>query len=318
MVQAMFDCAERLYGLRFVARPQVAGYHPDVKVHEVQRADGTVRGVFIQDNFARPTKRSGAWMNALRWQARNGIDALPIILNNNNFAKGAPGEPTLLSFDDVRTLFHEFGHGLHGLLSDVEFERLSGTQVLRDFVELPSQLMEHWMAEPAVLKRHARHYKIGEPLPDALLERLKAAATFNQGYETVRYCASALVDLAIHALEQEQAPDPVAFERETLARLGLPPAIGMNHRLTHFQHLFSGNSYAAGYYVYLWAEVLDCDAFEAFVEAGDPFDPAVARSVLENILAVGNSREPGATYRAFRGRDARVEPMLKGRGLIPA
>jgi len=318
MVQAMFDCAERLYGLRFVARPQVAGYHPDVKVHEVQRADGTVRGVFIQDNFARPTKRSGAWMNALRWQARNGIDALPIILNNNNFAKGAPGEPTLLSFDDVRTLFHEFGHGLHGLLSDVEFERLSGTQVLRDFVELPSQLMEHWMAEPAVLKRHARHYKTGEPLPDALLERLKAAATFNQGYETVRYCASALVDLAIHALEQEQAPDPVAFERETLARLGLPPAIGMNHRLTHFQHLFSGNSYAAGYYVYLWAEVLDCDAFEAFVEAGDPFDPAVARSVLENILAVGNSREPGATYRAFRGRDARVEPMLKGRGLIPA
>ncbi len=318
MVQAMFDCAERLYGLRFVARPQVAGYHPDVKVHEVQRADGTVRGVFIQDNFARPTKRSGAWMNALRWQARNGIDALPIILNNNNFAKGAPGEPTLLSFDDVRTLFHEFGHGLHGLLSDVEFERLSGTQVLRDFVELPSQLMEHWMAEPAVLKRHARHYKTGEALPDALLERLKAAATFNQGYETVRYCASALVDLAIHALEQEQAPDPVAFERETLARLGLPPAIGMNHRLTHFQHLFSGNSYAAGYYVYLWAEVLDCDAFEAFVEAGDPFDPAVARSVLENILAVGNSREPGAAYRAFRGRDARVEPMLKGRGLIPA
>ena len=318
MVQAMFDCAQRLYGLRFVAQPQVAGYHPDVKVYEVQRADGTPRGVFVQDNFARPTKRSGAWMNALRWQARNGIDALPIILNNNNFAKGAPGEPTLLSFDDVRTLFHEFGHGLHGLLSDVEFERLSGTQVLRDFVELPSQLMEHWMAEPAVLKQHARHYRTGEPLPDALLARLKAAATFNQGYETVRYTASALVDLAIHAVEDEQAPEPVGFERETLERLGLPPAIGMNHRLTHFQHLFSGSSYAAGYYVYLWAEVLDCDAFEAFVEAGDPFDTATAQSVLANILAVGNSREPGETYRAFRGRDARVEPMLKGRGLIPA
>ncbi|OWQ93028.1 peptidase M3 [Roseateles aquatilis] len=318
MVQAMFDCAERLYGLRFVAQPQVRGYHPDVKVYEVQRADGSLRGIFVQDNFARPTKRSGAWMNALRWQARNGIDALPIILNNNNFAKGAPGEPTLLSFDDTRTLFHEFGHGLHGLLSEVEFERLSGTQVLRDFVELPSQLMEHWMAEPTVLKRHARHYRTGEPVPDALLEKLKAAATFNQGYETVRYCASALVDLAIHALEQPQAPDIVAFERETMERLGLPPGIGMNHRLTHFQHLFSGSSYAAGYYVYLWAEVLDCDAFEAFVEAGDPFDRSVAQSVLDNILAVGNSREPGATYRAFRGRDARVEPMLKGRGLIPA
>ncbi|OWQ49158.1 peptidase M3 [Roseateles noduli] len=318
MVQAMFDCASRLYGLRFVAQPQVAGYHPDVKVYEVQRPDGSLRGIFVQDNFARPTKRSGAWMNALRWQARNGIDALPIILNNNNFAKGAPGEPTLLSFDDVRTLFHEFGHGLHGLLSDVTFERLSGTQVLRDFVELPSQVMEHWMAEPAVLKQHARHYKTGEPLPDALLERLKAAATFNQGYETVRYCASALVDLALHAQEQADVADPVAFERETLARLGLPPAIGLNHRLTHFQHLFSGSYYASGYYVYLWAEVLDCDAFEAFVEAGDPFDAKTAQSLLANILSVGNSREPGATYRAFRGRDARVEPMLKGRGLIPA
>ncbi len=318
MVTAMFDCAQRLFGLRFVAQPQVAGYHPDVKVYEVRGADDALRGLFVQDNFARPTKRSGAWMNALRWQARNGIDALPIILNNNNFAKGAPGEPTLLSFDDTRTLFHEFGHGLHGLLSQVEFERLSGTQVLRDFVELPSQLMEHWMAEPAVLKRHARHYRTGETIPDALLDKLKAAATFNQGYETVRYCASALVDLAIHALEQAEAPDPVAFEHDTLQRLGLPPAVGMNHRLTHFQHLFSGNSYAAGYYVYLWAEVLDCDAYEAFVEAGDPFDAATARSLVDNILAVGNSREPGATYRAFRGRDAVVGPMLKGRGLATA
>ena len=169
-----------------------------------------------------------------------------------------------------------------------------------------------------MLKQHARHYKTGEPLPDALLDRLKAAATFNQGYETVRYCASALVDLALHGREQAEVPDPVAFERETLERLGLPPAIGMNHRLTHFQHLFSGSYYASGYYGYLWAEVLDCDAFEAFVEAGDPFDAATAQSVLANILSVGNSREPGATYRAFRGRDARVEPMLKGRGLIPA
>ncbi|MBB3194160.1 M3 family metallopeptidase [Roseateles terrae] len=318
MVQAMFDCAQRLYGLHFVPQPHVAGYHPDVKVYEVRQADGHLRGLFVQDNFARPTKRSGAWMNALRWQARNGIEALPIILNNNNFAKGAPGEPTLLSFDDTRTLFHEFGHGLHGLLSQVEFERLSGTQVLRDFVELPSQLMEHWMAEPAVLKRHARHYRTGEPIPDALLDKIKAAATFNQGYETVRYCASALVDQAVHALPAGEVPDLVAFERDTLQRLGAPAAVGMNHRLTHFQHLFSGSFYAAQYYVYLWAEVLDCDAYEAFVEAGDPFDAATAKSLLDNVLAVGNSREPGATYRAFRGRDAEVGPMLKGRGLLPA
>lgn len=318
MVQALFDCAQRLFGLHFVARPEVAGYHPDVRVYEVQRADGSLRGLFLQDNFARPTKRSGAWMNALRWQARNGMDQLPVILNNNNFAKGAPGEPTLLSFDDVRTLFHEFGHGLHGLLSDVEYERLSGTQVLRDFVELPSQLMEHWMAEPAVLKQHARHYRSGEPLPDALLQRLQAAAHFNQGYDTLRYLASAYVDLAIHALGTGPVPDPARFEAQELARLGLPEPVGMNHRLLHFQHLFSGSGYAAGYYVYLWAEVLDCDAFEAFVEAGDPFDAATARRLLDEVLAVGNSREPGAAFRAFRGRDAQVQPMLKGRGLLPS
>lgn len=316
MVQALFDCAGRLFGLRFEHRPEIRAYHPDVQAYEVLDGHGRLRGLFLQDNFARPNKRSGAWMNALRWQSRNGAEALPIILNNNNFAKGAPGEPTLLSFDDTRTLFHEFGHGLHGLLSDVDYERLSGTQVLRDFVELPSQLFEHWMAEPEVLKRHARHHLSGEPISDALLAKLKAAETFNQGYETVRYCASALVDLAIHAQTSAQAPDPVAFEAQTLAEAGLPPAVGMNHRLVHFQHLFSGSSYAAGYYVYLWAEVLDCDAYEAFVEAGDPFDAATAASLLRHVLAVGNSREPGQTYRAFRGRDARVEPMLKGRGLL--
>ncbi|MFG6449762.1 M3 family metallopeptidase [Roseateles sp. BYS180W] len=315
MVQAAFDCAQRLYGLRFVHQPTVAAYHPDVQVYEVQDAQGRLRGLFLHDNFARPNKRSGAWMNALRWQARNGIDALPIILNNNNFAKGATGEGTLLSFDDVRTLFHEFGHALHGLLSDVAFERLSGTQVLRDFVELPSQLMEHWMAEPEVLRRHARHAQTGEPISDALLAKLKAAAHFNQGYETLRYCASALVDLAVHARTDAQAPDPVAFEAQTLAALGLPAEVGMNHRLVHFQHLFSGSSYASGYYVYLWAEVLDCDAFEAFVEAGDVFDPTTAARLVEHVLAVGNSREPAATYRAFRGRDAEVTPMLRGRGL---
>ena len=318
MVQALFDCAGRLFGLRFEAKPEVAGYHPDVKVYEVQNADGSPRGLFLQDNFARPTKRSGAWMNALRWQARNGIDAQPIILNNNNFAKGAPGEPTLLSFDDVRTLFHEFGHGLHGLLSDVEFERLSGTQVLRDFVELPSQIFEHWMSEPEVLKQHARHYQTGDAIPDALLAKLKAAETFGQGYETVRYTASALVDMAAHALTDRSGPDVVAFEAATMAAYGLPAAIGMNHRMTHFQHLFSSSGYAAGYYVYMWAEVLDCDAYQAFAEAGSPFDPQVAERLRACIYASGNSREPGEAFRSFRGRDATVEPMLRGRGLLPA
>lgn len=316
MVAAMFDCAGRLFGLQFRARPDIAGYHADVRAWEVLNADGSLRGLFLQDNFARPTKRSGAWMNALRNQSR-ALGATPVILNNNNFARGAAGEPTLLSFDDVRTLFHEFGHGLHGLLSSVEHERLAGTQVLRDFVELPSQLYEHWMAEPQVLKQFARHWQTDEPLPDALLAKLQAARQFGQGYETLRYTASALVDMAAHALPAAPA-DVVAFERDTLAAWQLPHEVGLNHRLTHFQHLFSSAGYAAGYYVYLWAEVLDCDAFEAFVEAGDVFDPAVAARLRDCIYASGNSREPGEAFRAFRGRDPVVEPMLKDRGLLPA
>ncbi|MFT7773524.1 M3 family metallopeptidase [Roseateles sp.] len=316
MVAAMFDCASRLFGLQFKARPDIQGYHADVRAYEVFDADGSLRGLFLQDNFARPPKRSGAWMNPLRNQCRS-LAATPIILNNNNFARGAAGEPTLLSFDDVRTLFHEFGHGLHGLLSSVEHERLAGTQVLRDFVELPSQLYEHWMAEPQVLKKFARHWQTDEPLPDALLAKLQAARQFGQGYETLRYTASAIVDMAAHALPAAPA-DVVAFERDTLAQWGLPAEVGLNHRLTHFQHLFSSAGYAAGYYVYLWAEVLDCDAFDAFVEAGDVFDPAVAARLRECILSAGNSVEPGQAFRAFRGRDPVVEPMLKDRGLLPA
>ena len=318
MVAALFDCAQRLYGIRFEKRADWPVYHPDVVAYEVFNADGSHRAVFLHDNFARVGKRSGAWMNSLRWAHQNGAKQTPVILNTNNFAKGAPGAPTLLSLDDVRTLFHEFGHGLHGMLSDTRFERLSGTQVLRDFVELPSQLMEHWIADPAVMQQHAKHYRTGQPIPHELIERIKAAELFNQGFETVRYTASALVDLAIHALEDEQAPDIVAFERDTLARLGAPADCGMNHRLPHFQHLFVGDSYAAGYYVYLWAEVLDCDAFEAFKEAGDIFDAQTAASYRRHILAAGNNQEPGAAFRAFRGRDARIEPMLKGRGLISA
>jgi peptidyl-dipeptidase Dcp len=219
--------------------------------------------------------------------------------------------------EDARTLFHEFGHGLHGMLSDVTYERLSGTSVLKDFVELPSQLFEHWLSEPAVLKRHARHWETGEPIPDALIERMHAARRFNQGYETVRYCASTYADMRVHSLPREQIPqDLSAWETEELRQLGLPEGVGLNHRLVHFQHLFSGSGYAAGYYVYLWAEVLDADGFEAFKEAGDPFDPRVAALLRRYVYASGNSLEPGAAYAAFRGRAPQVEPLLRKRGLL--
>ena len=315
MVQAAFDCAQRLFGVRFTPRDDVVTYHADVRAYEVSAADGRVIGLFLQDNFARAGKRSGAWMSALHWQHRNGFESRPVVLNNNNFARGQADGPTLLSLDDVRTLFHEFGHGLHGLLSDVGYERLSGTQVLRDFVELPSQLFEHWIDEPEVLQRHARHWDTGEPIPELLLERVRAARRFGQGYESVRYTISAIVDMAAHASLQP-IDDIVAFEQRVLSERNAPAVAGLNHRLPHFQHLFSGSSYAAGYYVYMWAEVLDADAYDAFVEAGDPFDAAVAERVRRWIYSSGNSVEPGAAYEAFRGRAARVEPMLRERGLL--
>lgn len=314
MVRAAFDCAQRLFGLRFTPRPDVALYHPDARAYEVLDAAGRPVGLFVQDNFARPSKRSGAWMSSLAVQSRNGGEVLPVILNNNNFAQGSP---TLLSFDDVRTLFHEFGHGLHGLLSNVTYGSLAGTQVLRDFVELPSQLFEHWMAEPEVLRRHARHVETGEPIPEALVARLQAAQRFGEAYETVRYCGSAIADMAVH-----RRPDPAsvadwtAFEEQVLRERGLPEATGINHRLAHFQHLFASDGYAAGYYVYLWAEVLDADAWEAFVEAGDPFDAQVALRLRECIYSTGNSVEPGAAFRAFRGRDPVIEPLLRQKGLV--
>ena len=319
MVEAVFDCAQRLFGLRFIEQPRIKVYHPDVKVYEVRGADDALIGVFLHDNFARPSKRSGAWMSSYRMQSRNGEGdevVTPVIVNNNNFAKGAPGEPTLLSFDDASTLFHEFGHGLHGLLSSVTYERLSGTNVLRDFVELPSQLFEHWLEEPEVLARHARHYQTGEPIPDEMVQRLKAARRFNQGFETVRYAASALLDMAVHSLSYEEGPDIGVFESAELERIGMPAGIGVNHRLPHFQHVFAGSSYAAGYYVYLWAEVLDADGFEAFVEAGNPFDASVAQRLHRFIYSSGNSLEPSQAYRAFRGRAATVTPMLRQRGLV--
>jgi peptidyl-dipeptidase Dcp len=325
MVAAAFDCAQRLFGLQFTARADLPVYHPDVKAYEVRDAAGSLVGVFLQDNFARASKRSGAWMSSLRWQSRNapavnaplgGFD-LPLILNNNNFAKGSADRPTLLSLDDARTLFHEFGHGLHGLLSNVTYRRLSGTQVLRDFVELPSQIFEHWITEPEVLKRHARHWQTGEAIPDDLIRRMHAARRFNQGYETVRYTASAIADMAVHSLTDTEPPaDLCAFEADLLQAQGLPGGVGLNHRLVHFQHLFAGSGYAAGYYVYLWAEVLDADGYDAFNEAGDPFDARVAEALRRYIYASGNSLEPGAAFAAFRGRAPTVQPLLKKRGLI--
>ena len=289
-----------------------------MRAYEVSEASGRVIGLFLQDNFARAGKRSGAWMSALHWQHRNGFESRPVVLNNNNFARGQADGPTLLSLDDVRTLFHEFGHGLHGLLSNVGYERLSGTQVLRDFVELPSQLFEHWIDEPEVLKRHARHWKTGEPIPDLLIERVRAARRFGQALRV-----GALHDQrhrrhgrACHRCSRSTTSSPSSSACWPSA--SAPAVAGLNHRLPHFQHLFSGSGYAAGYYVYLWAEVLDADAYDAFVEAGDPFDAAVAERVRRWIYSSGNSVEPGAAYEAFRGRAARIEPMLRERGLIEA
>jgi peptidyl-dipeptidase Dcp len=318
VVEAAFDCAYRLFGLTFRLRPEIAAYHPDVKVYEVRGRDDRVVGVFLHDNFARPTKRGGAWMSSYRLQSRIAGDVLPIIVNNNNFAKGVPGEPTLLSLDDALTLFHEFGHGLHGLLSQVTFESLSGTQVLRDFVELPSQIFENWLLEPEVLKKHARHIETGQPMPDELIARLEQARRFNQGFETVEYTACALVDMALHARDNTAGVDIAAFERDELARIGMPREIVMRHRLPHFLHLFASSGYAAGYYVYMWAEVLDADGYDAFLEAGNPFDPALAERLRRYVYSAGNTLEPGSAFRAFRGRDPRVEPMLTKRGLTGA
>jgi len=317
MVGAMFDVAERLFGLKITRREGLALYHPDVQAHEIRdAASGALIGLFLSDNFARPTKRGGAWMSAYREQSRHGGEVLPIVVNNNNFARAPGGQPTLLSADDLRTLFHEFGHGLHGLLSSVHYARLSGTNVLRDFVELPSQLMEHWALRPEVLSQHARHVQTGEPIPPALIGRIKQAATFNQGFDSVEFVASALVDIALHRRPDAGDLDLAAFEQQELARLGMPPQIVMRHRLPHFLHLFSGPEYASAYYVYLWAAVLDNDAFDAFEEAGDIFHPETAARLRQVIYGSGNTLEPGAAFRAFRGRDPDVRPMLRNRGLL--
>ena len=313
MIAAMFDCAERLFGLRFVEQHGLALYHPDVRAWEVQRADGTAVGLFLGDNFARPTKRSGAWMSIFRSQSGHQGGTLPIVINNNNFAKASP---TLLSFDDVKTLFHEFGHGLHGLLSQVRHERLAGTNVLRDYVELPSQLFENWALEREVLQRHARHFQTGEVLPAALLDKLHAARRFNQAWATLMYTGPALIDMALHSLPHGTPVDIAEFEDQQCQLLGVPLDIGLRHHLSHFQHLFAGSGYAAGYYVYMWAEVLEADAYQAFSETGNAFDESTARRLLQQIYSAGNSQEPAQAFRNFRGRDPQVQAMLRKRGLL--
>jgi peptidyl-dipeptidase Dcp len=315
MIAAAFDTARRLFGVTFTELQGLPVYHSDVRVWEARDAEGRHVGLFLGDYFARPSKRSGAWMSAFRSQEKLSGDIRPIIVNVMNFSKGGEGEPSLLSFDDARTLFHEFGHALHGLLSNVTYPLLSGTGVARDFVEFPSQLYEHWLERPEVLGRYAVHAKTGEPMPTALLERLLAARTFNQGFATVEYTSSAIVDLDLHLLEEPNGLDVSAFEREALDRIGMPAEIVMRHRTPHFAHIFSGDAYAAGYYSYLWSEVLDADGFAAFLEAGDVFDPATAKRLHDYVYAAGNLRDPTEAYGAFRGRMPVVDALLRKRGL---
>ena len=313
MIAAMFDCANRLFGITFAEQHGHALHHPDARLWEVRGQQNELIGIFIGDNFARASKRSGAWMSVFRSQSGHNGGTLPIVINNNNFAKATP---TLLSFEDVRTLFHEFGHGLHGLLSQARYERLAGTSVLRDYVELPSQLFENWAEEEEVLARHARHFETGAAIPAALLAKLRQASQFNQAWATVQYVGPALIDMALHSLPNGTPVDIAAFEAEQCQLLGVPPDIGQRHYLSHFKHLFSGPGYAAGYYVYMWAEVLEADGYDAFVDAGNPFDAATAARLLRHVYSAGNTQEPAAAYRAFRGRDPKVEPMLRKRGLL--
>jgi peptidyl-dipeptidase Dcp len=315
MIDAAFEVAHRLFGLSFAPMPDTPRYHPDIRMWEVTDAAGGHVGVFIGDYFARPSKRSGAWMTALRDREKLSADVRPIVVNVMNFAKPEGDGPALLSFDDTRTLFHEFGHALHGLLSDATYPLLAGTRVPSDFVELPSQLYEHWLECPEVLGRFARHWQSGEPMPRALVERVIEARTFNQGFATVGYVASAVVDLDFHEIEPPAEIDPTAFEAASLARIGMPAEIVMRHRPPHFAHVFSGGSYAAGYYSYLWSEILDADAFAAFLEAGDAFDAATARRLKEFIYSAGNLRPPDEAYTAFRGRLPGIDALMKKRGL---
>ncbi|MGV1872429.1 M3 family metallopeptidase [Agrobacterium rosae] len=319
IIEACFDVAQRLFGIRAVELKNVTAYHPDVRTFEIRNEQGTLVAMFLGDFFARPSKRSGAWMSAFQSQhklpLKNGtVGELPIIYNVCNFAKPSQGKPALLSLDDARTLFHEFGHALHGMLSNVTYPSVSGTGVSRDFVELPSQLYEHWLTVPEILEKYALHYETGAPMPRVLLDKVLAAQTFNAGFNTVEFTSSALVDMAFHT--RGTVDDPMAVQAQVLASLNMPKSIVMRHATPHFQHVFSGDGYSAGYYSYMWSEVLDADAFAAFEETGDPFNAEMARKLKDNIYAVGGSVDAEETYQAFRGKMPSPDAMLQKRGLV--
>ena len=314
----IFHVVQKLYGLTFTEIKDIPKYHPDVVAYEVNEADGTHTGIFYMDFHSRTSKRGGAWMTSYRKQSvKNDQQISPIVANVCNFAKPAGGQPALLTADEVETFFHEFGHALHGLLSKVHYETLSGTSVPRDFVELPSQVMEHWAFEPEVLKFYAKHYQTGEVIPTELVEKMKNASKFNQGFGTVEYLAASFLDMSYHTISSGQKVDTTAFENEKMEALGLISQIPPRYRSTYFQHIFSGG-YSAGYYSYIWSEVLDSDAFAAFKEAGNIFDPAIAKSFRTNILAKGGTEEPMTLYKAFRGREPEVKYLLENRGLDKA
>jgi peptidyl-dipeptidase Dcp len=315
--EGIFWVAGELFNFEFTPVTNVPVAHPDIRVWEV--TDKTTKkhiGLWYFDPYARAGKRSGAWMNAYRTQERVNGEITTIVSNNANFVKGKPGEPLLISWDEATTMFHEFGHALHGLNSNVTYPSLSGTAVARDYVEFPSQLMEHWLSTPEVLRRFALHYQTGKPIPQELVDKIKRTSTFNQGFATVEYLSAALVDMKLH-LAGSQKIDPDAFERETLAQLGMPKEIVMRHRLPHFLHIFSSDSYSAGYYSYLWSDVLTADAFGAFVEGKGPYDRAVAERLRMYIFSVGNTVDPAEGYRAFRGRDPKIDALMKKRGFSP-
>ncbi|MET0661365.1 MAG: M3 family metallopeptidase [Steroidobacteraceae bacterium] len=312
--EGMFHVAGELFGFRFtpVGSDQVKTYHPDVRVWQVVDASGKYIGLWYFDPYARPGKRSGAWMNAYRSQERMDGEVATIVSNNANFVKPTPGRPVLVSWDDATTLFHEFGHALHGLSSNVTYPSLSGTAVARDYVEFPSQLLEHWLLTPEVLNHFARHYETQQPIPAALVQKIERARTFNQGFATVEYLSSALLDLKLH-LAGTRPIDPDAFERDTLKELGMPQEIVMRHRTPQFSHVFSGDGYSAGYYSYLWADTITADAWEAFTEAKGPYDKEVAAH-LKHVLSLGNTIDPATAYRTFRGRDPRIDALMRKRG----
>ena len=311
--EGMFSVAERVFGLRFSPVRGVSVYHPDVAVYEVKELAGRHVGLWYFDPYARPYKQSGAWMNAYRDQERFDGEITTIVSNNSNFVRGRPGEPVLIGWKDAETLFHEFGHALHGLASNVRYPSLAGTSVARDYVEFPSQILERWLPTREVLERFALHHQTGEPLPAELVAKIERAVTFNQGFDTVEYLASALVDMKLH-LAGATPIDPDAFERDTLKALGMPEEIVMRHRTPQFGHVFAGDSYSAGYYSYLWSDTLSADAWEAFTSAGGPYDPAVAKRLRDQVFSIGNTVDPADAYRAFRGRDAGIEALMRKRG----